>query len=175
MRSFLTCLGTFALLLSSGLLADTDAGSTTDPGTLAERVEELRLQSVNLARDIWLLEQQLGDEDNRLVIFVSMDPRLEQRPEYIELKLGDEIVARHDYSPSETVALSKGGAHRVYAATLEAGRHVLEAQLRTRGPDGKLRQSTKLSFRSGEALKTIELRLQAAGPGLAELTVREWD
>ncbi|MGH8459736.1 MAG: hypothetical protein ACRESV_10315 [Nevskiales bacterium] len=166
-----------ALFMAHGLHAETEPGDTpsADDADLAQRIEEIRLQSVNLARDLWLLEQDLGNEQGRLVIFVSVDPKLEDRLEEIELKLGDETVTRHDYSAAESEALSKGGTHRLYAASLDPGRHVLEAQLYARGDAGKIKQTAKLSFRGGEAPKNIELRLQATEPGLAELVIREWD
>jgi hypothetical protein len=165
------------LLMTHGLHAETEAGDppANDDTDLSQRIEEIKLQSVNLARDLWLLEQGLGDAQGRLVIFVSVDPKLEDRLEEIELKLGDETVTRHDYSATESEALSKGGTHRLYTSNLEPGRHVLEARLGARGNAGKIKQTAKLSFRGGEAPKNIELRLQATEPGLAELVIREWD
>jgi hypothetical protein len=174
MRRFPLTFALIALLLGDGLAAGPAAEAPQDPGELAQHVEDLRLQSVNLARDLWLLEQQAGDAQGRLVVFLSMDPQLEERPASIELKLGDETIAQHEYSPGETDALAKGGAHRVYAAELDAGRYVLEAQLSFRGGAAGSRRAM-LSFRSSDAPKTIELRLQPTGPGLTELTVREWD
>jgi hypothetical protein len=171
MRKFSRFLAALLLAACGSLAAET----APDAGELAQRVEELKLQSVNLARDLWLLEEELGEPENRLVVFLSVDPRIEDRPEEVELKLGGETVARHSYTAAEHGALRKGGAHRLYAATLAPGRHVLEAQLSTRGDAGRTRPGAKLSFRSGEAPKTIELRLEETAPGQAELTVREWD
>lgn len=146
-----------------------------DSGELAREVEELRLRSVNLARDIWLFEQEADSEAGRLLVYLSVDPRLDERPAGIELRLGEDRIARHAYDVTEVDALAKGGAHRVYAEALDAGRHVLDAQLHTRSASGQDRHSTKLSFRSGAAVKTIELRLERSTSGVAELTVREWD
>lgn len=163
-------------LAPAGLLAnEPDNAPLEDAADLAQRIEEIKLQSVNLARDLWLLEQDLGEEAGRLVVFVSVDQKLNDRLERIELRLGDETIARHDYSSSESAALSKGGTHRLYAAALEPGRHVLEARLTAKGNAGPLTQSAKLSFRSHEAAKNIELRLQGTAPGLAELVIKEWD
>lgn len=150
------------------------AGELREPEALSREVEELRLRSVNLARDIWLLEQQSGDELGQLLVFFSVDPRLEERPVRIELKLGDDSIAEHHYNATEQEALAKGGAHRLHAAALGTGRHVLDAQLHAESAAGPVRREVKLSFRAGIALKTIELRLERAG-GDIELTVREWD
>lgn len=150
-------------------LADEDADD------LARRIESLKLQSVNLARDLWLLEQDLGTDEGRLVVFVSIDPRLKDRPQEIELMVGDQSVARHQYNAAESEALGKGGSHRLYAGALEPGRHVLEARLRAHGDDGTNHRSAKLSFRNGDAPKNIELRLQPGEAGLPELVIREWD
>ncbi len=171
MRHFSRFLASLLVAAIAPLAAET----ATATGELQQRVEELKLQSVNLARDLWLLEAELGETENRLVVFLSMDPGIEDQPEQIELKLGGETVARHRYTAAEHEALRQGGAHRLYATTLVTGRHVLEAQLSTHGDAGRMRPGAKLSFRGGEAPKTIELRLEATAPGQAELTVREWD
>lgn len=166
--SVLGCL----LLLAGNPLAGSEL---REPEELAREVEELRLRSVSLARDIWLLEQQSGDELGQLLVFLSVDPRLGDRPARVELTLGDERIVEHVYRADEQSALAKGGAHRLFAAPVDAGRHVLDAQLQTEGDLGPMRRNVKLSFRVGAALKTIELRLERVGRGDAELTVREWD
>ena len=172
-RSILGSIPSGILLLMSGLAAA--AEPVDDARALSQRVEELKLESVNLARDVWLFEQSLGGEAGQVVVFLSADPKLAGVIEQIELDIGDETIARHEYSAAEAEALRKGGAHRLYAASLEPGRHVLEARVNARGDGGTLRESAKLSFRSGKEPKTIELRLQPADAGAAELTVREWD
>lgn len=163
------------LCMSQTLWANPGDAPAEDAADLAQRIEEIKLQSVNLARDLWLLEQELVDEQGQLVIFVSVDPRLQDQIEQVELLLGDKTVTQHDYNASESAALNKGGTHRLYAASLEPGRHVLEARVAVRSASGKSRQSAKLSFRSEESPKNIELRLQAGEPGLTELVIREWD
>jgi hypothetical protein len=164
------------LLLTSTLAAQAADGDFAESASdLAERVETLKLEAVTLARDIALLERELGAEQGRVTVFVSLDPRLGDQLEQIELKIGDQIVAEHRYSASENAALAKDGAHRLYTAALAPDRHVLEANLSAHGKTGRVRKSTKLSFRNEQAPKTIELRLEATDAGLAELTVREWD
>ncbi|HXG27820.1 MAG TPA: hypothetical protein VNJ47_03110 [Nevskiales bacterium] len=166
----------FAVLaLAAAPLPAAEPEAAADTGALARRVEELKLESVKLARDLWLLERQLGEEENSVTVFLSLDAGAGDAPESVEIRLGDEIVTRHSYTPAEQEALRKGGAHRLYAGTLAPGRHVLEAQLSTRGDGGQRRPAAKLSFRSGEAPKTIELRLERLASGDTELTVREWD
>lgn len=178
MQRFLSTACLLLTVLACGISraeTDTSAVVSADTEELSQRIEELKLQSVNLARDLWLLEQDLGDEQSRLVVFVSVDPKLEDRLEEIKLQLGDETIAQHSYAATESEALSKGGTHRVYSASLTPGRHVLQAELSARGPAGRVQQSAKLSFRGGETAKNIELRLQATEPGLTELVIREWD
>ena len=154
-----------ALLICGVSLAETDAAfdAPVDASELAQRIEELKLQSVNLARDLWLLEQDLGDAQSRLVVFVSVDPLLDDhRLEEIELQLSDETIAQHSYAPAESDALNKGGSHRVYSASLAPGRHVLQAQLAARGPAGRINRSAKLSFSGGHlGLQGFEPRAQA--------------
>lgn len=171
----INCLAIMLAFINAAAANDASDAPLEDAADLAQRIEEIKLQSVNLARDLWLLEQELGEEAGRLVVFVSVDQKLLDRLERIELRLGDETIASHEYNASESSALSKGGTHRLYAAALEPGRHVLEARLTARGKAGPLNQSAKLSFRSQEAAKNIELRLQGTGPGLAELVIKEWD
>src|SRR5688572_10786093 len=172
MRFYPNILG-ILLLLMSGLAAA--AEPATVDAELSRRVEELKLESVNLARDVWLFEQSLGGEAGQVVVFLSADPKLAGAVEQIELDIGDETIARHEYGAAEAEALRKGGAHRLYAASLEPGRHVLEARITARGDSAPLRETVKLSFRTSQEPKTIELRLQPADAGAAELTVREWD
>lgn len=165
-----------ALLLVGTLAAQaTDGNSAENANDLAERVETLKLEAVTLARDIALLERELGAEQGRVTVFVSLDPRLGDQLEQIELKIGDQVVVEHTYNTSENAALAKDGAHRLYTAALAPDRHVLEAHLSAYGKAGRVRKTTKLSFRNERAPKTIELRLEATDTGLAELTVREWD
>jgi hypothetical protein len=173
MRLYPHTLGGILLLLCGAATAAEPAAA--DARELSQRVEELKLESVNLARDVWLFEQSLGGDAGQVVVFLSADPALAGSIEQIELDIGDETIARHEYSATEAEALRKGGAHRLYTASLEPGRHVLEARISARGDGGKLRETAKLSFRTSQDPKTIELRLQPADAGAAELTVREWD
>lgn len=104
-----------------------------------------------------------------------MDPKIADRIEQVEVSLGEDTVAQHEYSSAEAEALHKGGAHRIFASSLAPGQHVLEARLRAQGNAGSFKQTAKLSFRVDAPAKTIELRFQETEPGLAELTLREWD
>ncbi len=165
-----------ALLLGNTLAAQgVDRASPEDSRELAQKVEVLKLEAVTLARDIALLERDLGDEQGRVIVFVSLDRRLGDQLEAIELKLGEEVVAEHRYTAAENEALLKDGAHRLYSASLSPGRHVLEANVSASGKAGRVKKTTKLSFRNELTPKTIELRLEASESGLAEFMVREWD
>lgn len=163
-----------ALLLSATLYA-AEPSTSAASSDLSQRVEEIKLDAVSLARDVWLLENSLGADAHKLVVFVSVDPKIADRVEQVEVSLGDDTVAQHDYSDAETEALHKGGAHRIFASSLSAGQHVLEARLRAQGAAGDFTQTAKLSFRVDAPAKTIELRLQETDPGTAELVIREWD
>lgn len=162
-----------ALPLTSSVVGAAEPSTTS--GELAQRVEELKLDAVSLARDVWLLENSLGGDAHQLVVFVSVDPKIADRVEQVEVMLGEDTVAQHDYSSAEADALHKGGAHRIFSSSLAPGRHVLEARLRAQGDAGSFKQTAKLSFRVEAPAKTIELRLQETDPGLAELIIREWD
>jgi hypothetical protein len=100
--------------------------------------------------------------------------------ESVQLKIGDEIVASHLYTPLEVQALHRGGMQRLHLGNLKSGEHELVAVFTGRGPaHGEDRRDykrgTTLKFDKGTGAKAIELRITDAQAKLQpEFEVKVW-
>ena len=144
---------------------------------LDARIQDLKAEVIQLNRDLLVLEEELLFPANtQVAVFVSMDVGRLFELESVQVKLGDQVVASHLYTPREVQALHRGGMQRLHVGNLRAGEHQLVAVFTGRGPHERdYKRGATLSFEKGTEAKFIELRIRDAQAKLQpEFEVKVW-
>jgi hypothetical protein len=169
------------LLTCGGALAQQPAppaaAASAPAATLDSRIQDLKAQVIQLNRDLLVLEEELLFPANtQVAVFVSMDVGKLFELESVQLKLGDQVVATHLYTPLEVQALHRGGVQRLHVGNLRAGEHELVALFTGRGPHERdYKRGTTLKFEKGTGAKYIELRIRDQQAKLQpEFEVKVW-
>lgn len=163
-----------------------DAGSTTaalnqsrnSARTLDEEVQDLKKLTVDLNRDLFLLEEELLFPANtQVAVFVSMDVGEFFALDSVEIKLDNKDVTNYLYTEREVDALIRGGVQRVYVGNIKAGEHELVAFFTGEGPHTRdYRRGASLLFDKGIGPKYIELTISDRENKLQpEFVVKEWE
>jgi hypothetical protein len=144
---------------------------------LDTRIQDLKAEVIGLNRDLLVLEEELLFPANtQLAVFVSMDVGQLFELESVQVKLGEQVVASHLYTPREVQALHRGGMQRLHVGNLRAGEHELVAVFTGRGPHERdYKRGATLKFDKGTEAKYIELRIRDAQAKLQpEFEVKVW-
>jgi len=144
---------------------------------LDDRVQDLKAEVIQLNRDLLVLEEELLFPANtQVALFVSMDVGKLFELESVQIKLDDQVVASHLYTPLEVQALHRGGMQRLHVGNLRTGEHELVAVFTGRGPHERdYKRGATLKFDKGGEAKYIELRIEDRQSKLQpEFEVKVW-
>lgn len=159
------------------LLACSAAGAQQPAATLDSRIQDLKSEVIQLNRDLLVLEEELLFPANtQVAVFVSMDVGKLFELESVQVKLNDQVIATHLYTPLEVQALHRGGVQRLHVGNLRAGEHQLVALFTGRGPHERdYKRGTTLKFDKSTGAKYIELRIKDTQAKLQpEFEVKVW-
>jgi hypothetical protein len=161
--------------------APASAAVTAPAATLDARLQALKTEVIQLNRDLLVLEEELLFPANtQVAVFLSMDVGQLFALESVQLKLGDQVVATHLYTPLEVQALHRGGVQRLHVGNLKSGEHELVAVFTGRGPahgdqQRDYKRGTTLKFDKGSGATYIELRIEDRQAKLQpEFEVKVW-
>jgi ribosomal protein S4E len=96
----------------------------------------------------------------------------------VKLSIDDQIVSYHSYSEQETVALNKGGLHRLFLGNINSGSHSLQAVVTAYDADGKdFQRTVSYSFNKNSLRKIIEIKAADDSTRVqpAQFNFREWE
>lgn len=144
---------------------------------LDTRIQQAKLDVIQLNRDLLVLEEELlFPASTQVALFVSMDVGKLFELDSVQIKLDDKVVANHLYTPLEVQALHRGGVQRVHLGNLRAGQHEIVAFFTGRGPHERdYKRGTTIKFDKGTDAKYIELRIKdSAGKLQPEFDVKVW-
>lgn len=151
------------------------------PAPLDARVQQLKSELVRLNRDLLVLEEELlFPAGTQVAVFVSMDVGTFFELESVQVKLGNQVVGQHLYTPAEVAALKRGGVQRLWLGNLRSGTHAIDAFFTGRGPkqgehQRDYKRGTTLSFEKTSEPRYIELRIRdAQGKLQPEFDVKVW-
>jgi hypothetical protein len=151
------------------------------PAPLDARVQQLKSELVRLNRDLLVLEEELlFPAGTQVAVFVSMDVGTFFELESVQVKLGNQVVGQHLYTPAEVAALKRGGVQRLWLGNLRSGTHAIDAFFTGRGPkqgehQRDYKRGTTLSFEKTNEPRYIELRIRdAQGKLQPEFDVKVW-
>lgn len=162
-------------------LAATAQTTETPPASLDTRVQALKAELVRLNRDLLVLEEELlFPAGTQVAVFLSLDVGRFFELESVQLKMNDQLVGAHLYTPLQLQALQRGGMQRLWLGNLRSGTHQIDAFFTGKGPktDGFQRdykRGTTLKFDKGAEPRYIELRIRdAEGKLQPEFEVKVW-
>jgi hypothetical protein len=151
------------------------------PAPLDARVQQLKSELVRLNRDLLVLEEELlFPASTQVAVFVSMDVGVFFELESVQVKMGNQVVGQHLYTPAEVAALKRGGVQRLWLGNLKSGTHAIDAFFTGRGPkqgehQRDYKRGTTLSFEKTSEPRYIELRIRdAQGKLQPEFDVKVW-
>jgi len=141
--------------------APPSATGATDTRSLDERIQDLKKQTVELNRDLFVLEEELLFPANtQVAVFVSVDVGKFFALDSITLKIDNREVSDYLYTPREVAALLRGGVQRLYVGNLKSGEHELVAFFNGKGPnDRDYRRAASIRFEKGLGAKYLELKV----------------
>lgn len=146
--------------------------------TMDTRIQDLKKQTLDLNRDLFLLEQDLLFPANtQFSVFVSMDVGLMFDLDSVQLKLDGKVVGNHLYTEREIKALRRGGVQRFYIGNLTSGEHDLVAFFVGKGPkDRDYKRGATLKITKGPSAQFVELKITANQSKLQpEFKAKVWE
>lgn len=148
-----------------------------DERSLGEQVEDIKQQTLELNRDLFILEEALLFPSNtQIAVYVSMDAGVLFALDAVKLTIDEKVVANYLYTERQVDALQRGGVHRLFMGNAKTGSHEVVAVFTGRGPKGRdYRRATTLQIDKTTEAKSLELRITDAQDRLQpEFSVREW-
>ena len=153
------------------------AASTDTQASLSNETQELKRLTLELNRDIGLLEEELlFPSSTQVSIFLSLDISGPFILESVKLNIDDQQVAGHLYSDRETAALQRGGIQRLHYGNLHNGEHEIGATLTGTDSQGRAyTQSTTTRINKALQPKYVEFKITDKTEGAQpELSVKDW-
>ena len=157
--------------------ASAPASAPASAATLDGRIQDVKMEVLQLNRDLLVLEEELlFPASTQVAVFVSVDVGKLFALDSVQVKLDDKEVANYLYTPLEGAALQRGGVQRLYLGNLRAGSHELVAFFTGKGPhDRDYRRGTTLHFDKSTDPKFIELQIKdSTGKLQPEFAVKVW-
>jgi len=146
--------------------------------SLDEQIQDLKKQTVDLNRDLFILEEELLFPANtQVAVFVSVDVGDFFALDSITLKIDNREVSDYLYTPREDTALLKGGVQRLYVGNLKSGQHELVAFFNGKGPNNRYyRRAASVKFDKGVGAKYLELKItDSEHAQQPEFQIKDWE
>jgi hypothetical protein len=169
--------GTVAAPAAAAVTSATVPATASGTRSLDEQIQDLKRQTIELNRDLFVLEEDLLFPANtQVAVFVSVDVGDFFALDSIDLKMDNKDVSNYLYTPREVSALLRGGVQRLYVGNLKAGSHELVAFFNGKGPNNRYyRRAASLRFEKGLGAKYLELKVtdhqHAQEP---EFEIKDW-
>jgi len=153
--------------------------SAPDKDIVIEKdLEALKKTALELNRDLLILEEELLFPSNtQVVVFLSTDVGKFFTIDSVKLKINNQIVASHLYTPYENDALVRGGVQRLYIGNLKQGQHEITAVYTGEGPDKrKYKRAATLNIEKDDDPVMLELLVQDATTNMQPtFKIKEWE
>ncbi len=132
----------------------------SDPG-LSEQIQDIKQQTLELNRDLFILEEELLYPTNtQLAVYLSLDVGTFFALDAVKLSIDGAVVSNYLYTERQVDALQRGGIHRLYMGNLKTGDHEVVAVFTGRGPGGRdYRRATQLTLEKTAGARHLELQI----------------
>jgi len=171
-------INTGATVADSKALAMDEEISRNEFRSIDEDVQNLKMEVLDLNRDLFLLEEELlFPANSQVAFFISMDVGEYFELDSVNLKIDGKEVSNYLYTDREAKALLRGGVHRVHMSNLKVGEHELVAVFKGEGPHVRdYRRGATLNFDKGIGAKYLELEINdRAASQQPEFVIKEWE
>lgn len=168
LRLMVLCL--LALLCSTAALAQ-------DPASLDAQIQDIKQQTLELNRDLFILEEELlYPGDTRIGVFLSLDVGEFFALDAVKLSIDGTVVTHYLYTERQVDALRRGGVHRLYQGNIKAGQHEIVAVFTGKGPGGRdYRRATQQVVEKADGAKYLELTItDSTALNQPEFAVKQW-
>ena len=165
----------FLLFLLSMLVAT--VSTQANENGLAEDIQSIKQQTLELNRDLFILEEELlYPSDTQVSVFLSLDIGEFFKLDAVKLSIDGKVVTHYLYTERQVSALRRGGVHRLYLGNLKSGEHELVAVFTGFGPNGRdYRRGTELVFDKQAGARHLELKIvDSTATRQPEFQVGEW-
>lgn len=163
----------------SSVLEPVAAPPASDKNIVVEQdLEALKKTALELNRDLLILEEELLFPSNtQVVVFLSTDVGKFFTIDSVKLKINNQLVASHLYTPYENDALVRGGVQRLYIGNLKQGQHEITAVFTGEGPDKrKYKRAATLNIEKDDDSVMLELLVQDATTNMQPtFEIKEWE
>lgn len=160
--------------------AEGEDGGTGDiaTGNIDNQLQALKKDVLALNRDLFILKEELMfPAHTQIAVFLSLDVGEFFELDSVNLKLDDQPIASHLYTPKQNNALVRGGVQRLYLGNVKHGEHELVAVFTGRGPQGRdYRRATSFVFEKGDEATHLEVKITDSEKILQpEFSIKNWD
>ncbi len=148
-----------------------------EPAPVADEIETLKQQLLNLNRDLLILEEELlYPANNQIALYLSMDVGEYFQLDSVKVHIDDQLVASELYTEHQVDALFRGGVQRLYVGNLKSGDHNLTAFFIGIGPEGReYKRAVAVDIDKQTSGKVYELKIiDSTAKQQPEFSVKEW-
>lgn len=144
---------------------------------LAQQLEALKSQVVQLNRELFILEEDLlFPASTQIAVFVSVDTGQFFSIDSVEVKINDQDVAGFLYTTRQREALEQGGIQKLYLGNLKMGEYQLTAIFTGVDAEGRMvKRAAEYQFEKEDESLMIELKVvDNTASYRSQVVVEEW-
>ncbi len=167
----------FSFFLATLSFAESETGAESAQKSLAEEVQEIKQLTLELNRDLFILEEELLFPSNtQIAVFLSMDVGEFFALDAVKLSIDGVVVSNYLYTDRQLDALHRGGVQRLHMGNLKNGEHEIVAVFTGKGPHGRdYRRGTTLIVEKTSQAKHLELKISdSQALQQPEFLVKQW-
>ena len=129
---------------------------------LGAQVEDLKKASIELNRDLMLLEEDLlFPASTQIAVYVSLDVGHYFALDSVKLNIDGQMVSSYLYTPKQISALARGGVQRLYLGNLKTGSHEISAFFIGKGPEERdYKRGATYTFNKTQKPGMLEIRIK---------------
>lgn len=144
---------------------------------LGAQIEDLKKASVELNRDLMLLEEDLlFPASTQIAVYVSLDVGHYFALDSVKLSIDGQMVSSYLYTPKQISALARGGVQRLYLGNLKTGSHEITAFFIGKGPEERdYKRGATYTFNKTQKPGMLEVRIKdETGAMQPTFEFKEW-
>ena len=154
-----------------------DNNENESSSELAQQLEQLKSQVLQLNRELFILEEDLlFPASTQIAVFVSVDTGRFFAFDSVEVKIDDKDVAGFLYTKRQRHALEQGGIQKLYLGNLKIGQYQLTAIFTGVDSEGRMvKRAAEYQFDKDDDSLMIELKLVDDTKNYrSQVVVEEW-
>jgi hypothetical protein len=160
---FLSASGSLAAETPPAKTPAASPAAASPPATsLGAQIEDLKKTSIELNRDLMLLEEDLlFPASTQIAVYVSLDVGHYFALDSVKLTIDGDMVSSHLYTPKQVNALTRGGVQRLYLGNLKTGSHEITAFFIGKGPEARdYKRGATYTFNKSQKPGMLEIRIK---------------